>query len=66
MKMLENNLHLTNPISANPFYVLIETGGSHVEHDQEKLTLLLEHLMEEGKATDGTLATETRKIQVII
>ncbi|KAK7094001.1 D-2-hydroxyglutarate dehydrogenase, mitochondrial-like [Littorina saxatilis] len=65
MEMIGENLRLINPISASPFYVLIETGGSNKEHDEEKLSALLEGLMEKGKAMDGTLATDTTKIQAI-
>ena len=64
MEMIQENLHLTNPISPAPFYVLIETGGSNKDHDEEKLSALLEGLMDKEKAADGTLATEMSKIQV--
>ena len=64
MEMIVENLKLTNPICDTPFYVLIETGGSNKDHDEEKLSALLEGLMEKGKAVDGTLATDTTKIQV--
>ncbi|XP_076451706.1 D-2-hydroxyglutarate dehydrogenase, mitochondrial-like isoform X2 [Babylonia areolata] len=65
MDVAIGNLHLTNPISDTPFYVLIETGGSNKDHDEEKLSTLLEDLMNKGTATDGTLATETSKILAI-
>ena len=64
MEMIGENLHLTNPISPAPFYLLIETGGSNKDHDEEKLSALLAGLLDKGKAVDGTLATETSKIQV--
>ena len=64
MEMIVENLQLTNPISPTPFYVLIETGGSNKDHDEEKLSALLGQLLDKGKAVDGTLATETSKIQV--
>ncbi|TGZ85199.1 hypothetical protein EX30DRAFT_326189 [Ascodesmis nigricans] len=51
--------------SQTPFYVLIETSGSNPEHDSEKLSTLLEDLMESGDVTDGTLAeseTQAREL----
>ncbi|KAK7473304.1 hypothetical protein BaRGS_00035436 [Batillaria attramentaria] len=65
MELIGENLRLSNPIGASPFYVLIETGGSNQAHDEEKLSGLLEGLMEKGMAADGTLATEMTKIQAI-
>lgn len=65
METVNENLKLSNPIAPSPFYVLIETGGSNQGHDQEKLSGLLEGLMESGKASDGTLATELTKTQAI-
>lgn len=45
------------PLGTNtPFYVLIETSGSNAEHDSEKLSALLEDLMETDTVVDGTLA----------
>lgn len=41
------------------FYVLIETGGSKQEHDEEKLSGLIEHLMENEMVLDGVLAQDT-------
>jgi len=41
--------------SETPFNVLIETSGSNADHDSEKLTALLEDLMESGIIADGTL-----------
>ena len=35
MHLVENHLHLQNPISSHPFYTLIETSGSHDQHDKE-------------------------------
>ncbi|KAL8601676.1 D-2-hydroxyglutarate dehydrogenase, mitochondrial [Nucella lapillus] len=65
MDVAVSNLGLTNPLSDTPFYVLIETGGSNKDHDEEKLSVLLEGLMAAGKAVDGTLAADTSKILAI-
>jgi len=55
------NMKVECPIGRSPFYVLIETHGSHEAHDEEKLHGALEKLLESGFATDGTVgATETQ------
>jgi FAD/FMN-containing dehydrogenase len=45
-----------------PFYVLIETHGSKQEHDAEKLTHLLENIMDNSLIGDGVLAQDTTQI----
>lgn len=54
------------PLPESPFYVLVETSGSRAEHDAEKLSGFLEQLLGSGLVTDGTLATDQRKIQVCV
>ncbi|ELK32678.1 D-2-hydroxyglutarate dehydrogenase, mitochondrial [Myotis davidii] len=49
----------------SPFYVLVETSGSRVEHDAEKLSSFLEHALASGLVTDGTLATDQGKIKML-
>ncbi|XP_024070131.1 D-2-hydroxyglutarate dehydrogenase, mitochondrial isoform X2 [Terrapene carolina triunguis] len=49
----------------SPFYILIETSGSNSAHDEEKLTNFLEHVMASGLVTDGTVATEDKKIKML-
>ncbi|KAJ3021189.1 hypothetical protein HKX48_009023 [Thoreauomyces humboldtii] len=55
--------HMTNtrtPFETDtPFYVLIETSGSNKDHDDEKLTAFLDHVMKEGLVEDGALAQDT-------
>jgi len=41
------------------FYVLVETGGSNAGHDEEKLSNLLETLMDKSLITSGVLAQDT-------
>ncbi|GAA94902.1 uncharacterized protein L969DRAFT_96371 [Mixia osmundae IAM 14324] len=48
---------------ARQFYVLIETSGSKKEHDDEKLTGLLEDLMEKEIIVDGVLAQDETQLQ---
>lgn len=37
-----------------------------MEHDAEKLSSFLEHALGSGLVTDGTLATDQRKIKVCV
>lgn len=46
-----------------PFYCLIETSGSNTDHDSEKLTAFLEHVMGEGIVEDGVVAENETQIQ---
>lgn len=55
--------HIKDPFSEqHPFYVLIETGGSNKDHDDEKLQTLLEDLMESEAITDGVLAESSEQV----
>lgn len=45
------------------FYVLVETGGSNGDHDEEKLANLLEGLMEKELILDGVLAQDQTQFQ---
>ncbi|XP_034989595.2 D-2-hydroxyglutarate dehydrogenase, mitochondrial isoform X1 [Zootoca vivipara] len=65
MKLVEQHLKLTNPVSESPFYVLIETSGSNSAHDEEKLSHFLEHVMASGLVAEGTLASEDKKIKAL-
>ncbi|OAL43165.1 hypothetical protein IQ07DRAFT_304821 [Pyrenochaeta sp. DS3sAY3a] len=47
----------------HPFYCLIETSGSNVDHDSEKLQAFLEHVMETEVVSDGVLAQDQTQIQ---
>lgn len=50
---------IKNPFEGkHPFYVLIETSGSNKDHDDEKLSGLLEELMESSVITDGVMAQD--------
>ena len=47
----------------HPFYCLIETSGSNVDHDGEKLENFLEHVMGEDIVSDGVLAQDESQKQ---
>ena len=44
------------------FYILIETSGSNKDHDDEKLTALMENLMENEIVEDGVVAQDETQI----
>lgn len=58
-------LHIcSSPIADYPFYMLVETSGSHADHDEEKLNAFLENTMSAGSVLDGTVTNEPGKMQV--
>ncbi|NXR33943.1 D2HDH protein, partial [Zosterops hypoxanthus] len=63
MELVERHLKLSSPVADSPFYVLIETSGSNSSHDEEKLSNFLEQAMASGLVTDGTVATDDKKIK---
>ncbi|XP_066413034.1 D-2-hydroxyglutarate dehydrogenase, mitochondrial isoform X1 [Molothrus aeneus] len=65
MELVETHLKLSSPVADSPFYVLIETSGSNSTHDEEKLNSFLEQAMASGLVTDGTVATDEKKIKVL-
>ncbi|XP_065529845.1 D-2-hydroxyglutarate dehydrogenase, mitochondrial isoform X2 [Lathamus discolor] len=65
MELVERHLKLTSPVRDSPFYVLIETSGSNSTHDEEKLNNFLEQAMTSGLVTDGTVATDEKKIKTL-
>ncbi|XP_064577093.1 D-2-hydroxyglutarate dehydrogenase, mitochondrial isoform X3 [Zonotrichia leucophrys gambelii] len=65
MELVETHLKLSSPVADSPFYVLIETSGSNSTHDEEKLHNFLEQAMASGLVTDGTVATDEKKIKVL-
>ncbi|XP_038195494.1 D-2-hydroxyglutarate dehydrogenase, mitochondrial isoform X2 [Arvicola amphibius] len=54
MKLVGQHLHLTNPVQ-----------GSSAGHDTEKLTSVLEQVLNSGLVSDGTIATDQRKVQML-
>ncbi|EDL39924.1 mCG12639, isoform CRA_a [Mus musculus] len=62
---LMNQVISFHDVSESPFYVLVETSGSSAGHDAEKLTNVLEQVLNSGLVTDGTMATDQRKVQML-
>ncbi|XP_074254798.1 D-2-hydroxyglutarate dehydrogenase, mitochondrial isoform X3 [Saimiri boliviensis] len=63
MHLVGRHLHLASPVQESPFYILIETSGSNAGHDAEKLGSFLEHALGSSLVTDGTMATDQRKVK---
>lgn len=63
-----NHLGMKNPLTTrengHDFYMIVETSGSHLAHDEEKLSLFVEKAMDQGIIEDGTLTNETAKVNV--
>ncbi|CAC22604.1 D-lactate dehydrogenase [Schizosaccharomyces pombe] len=49
----------------HPFYVLVETQGSNKEHDEQKITALVEDLLEKEIISDGVLAQDESQLRVL-
>jgi FAD/FMN-containing dehydrogenase len=50
---------LVNPLGrSSKFFILLETHGSNSEHDEQKLSYFFEHVLDNGSAKDGTIATD--------
>jgi D-2-hydroxyglutarate dehydrogenase len=65
MDIVGQALGLRNPLaSENDFYMLIETSGSQLSHDEEKVKTFLEKVMELGIVDDGTVTSDPSKIKV--
>ncbi|XP_077254732.1 D-2-hydroxyglutaric acid dehydrogenase [Temnothorax americanus] len=64
-----NNLGMKNPLTSrkdgHEFYMLIETSGSHLAHDEEKLSSFVEKAISNDYIEDGTLTNETTKVENI-
>jgi len=60
--------HHTIPIAGSngspyPYYLLVETHGSNMEHDQAKMQDFLESTMGNGHVVDGVLAQDLTQVQ---
>lgn len=65
IETVEKQMGLHSPIADNNFYVLVETSGADMSHDEEKLTKFVEWLMNENLVRDGTIAMDKQKISKI-
>lgn len=63
-----NHLGMKNPLTneeGHEFYMIIETSGSHLIHDEEKLSLFVEKAINNDFIKDGTLTNEITKLNNI-
>ncbi|KAG5327186.1 D2HDH protein, partial [Pseudoatta argentina] len=64
-----NNLGLKNPLTSrkegHEFYMIIETSGSHLVHDEEKLSSFVEKAINDDIIEDGTMTNESKKLDTI-
>ncbi|XP_044730727.1 D-2-hydroxyglutarate dehydrogenase, mitochondrial isoform X3 [Chrysoperla carnea] len=66
LAVVEENLKLRNPLNeSSPFYMLIETSGSNMNHDEEKLNKFIETALEKGNITNGIVTNEPGKVHTI-
>lgn len=62
-----NNLSMKNPLTnenGHEFYMLIETSGNNMLHDEEKLSSFVEKAINDHIIEDGTLTNEMTKFNV--
>lgn len=59
-------LDMKSPLASNghEFYVLMETSGSNVNHDGEKLASFIEKALADDIIEDGTLTSDPAKVKV--
>jgi hypothetical protein len=55
-----------SPIQKYPFYMLIETSGSNMEHDEDKLHKFLQKAMDKYIVCDGFVTNEPGKMKVCL
>lgn len=63
-----SNLGMKNPLTSengHEFYMLIETSGNNLVHDEEKLSSFVEKAINDCIIEDGTLTNETTKLNNI-
>lgn len=64
MEMVQQHLNLDSPIGEYPFYLIIETSGSSVEHDSDKLNKFLDTALTKHFVLNGTVVSDSNKYRV--
>lgn len=62
---VSSKFNIQIPVKKCPFYMLLETSGSSVEHDSEKLSKFLQDGIENNVILDAVMCSEESKIQKI-
>ncbi|CAG9771345.1 unnamed protein product [Ceutorhynchus assimilis] len=65
IKWGKEHTNLVSPLDDYPFYLLIETAGSNVEHDSIKMNEFLESALKGHYVLNGVVTGEPSKIQSI-
>ena len=63
--LVDSNSNNKDGGDAYPYYLLVETHGSNIEHDQDKMQSFLATLLEDGHVADGVLAQDESQRQQI-
>ncbi|UYV82982.1 D2HGDH [Cordylochernes scorpioides] len=63
MDAVEKNMKMTNPISPQPFYIVMEVSGHSTAHTEERMMTCVEALMEQQLVEDGTFTSDLSKVQ---
>lgn len=58
-------LQFSSPLDDYPFYLLLETSGSNLKHDEEKINSFLEKVLDQGIVQNGVTVNEPSKVQGI-
>lgn len=58
-------MNYRSPIGQFPFYLLLETSGSNLEHDEKKVSNFLEAALSRGDVQDAFATSETSKVNCI-
>ena len=66
MNLVETKLGLHNPISKQPFYVLIETSGSNSSHDEEVSLKISEQSLEWVSGSWSNRAAVDHRVPLIL
>lgn len=64
LDVVTSNSSKKSPIENYPFYMLIESQGSNNDHDEEKMSNFLTHLMDSGIIKNGIVTNEPSKMKV--
>lgn len=66
MDVITSNSSMKSPIENYPFYMLLETQGSNIAHDEDKMTKFLNDVMDDGIVKNGIVTNEPSKMKVRI
>ncbi|XP_055320838.1 D-2-hydroxyglutarate dehydrogenase, mitochondrial-like [Sitodiplosis mosellana] len=62
LRICVDHYKLKSPVGEYPFYLLLETSGSNIKHDEEKMSNFLESSLSRGDIQDGTVTSDPSKV----